>query len=80
MPGILGGHLGDGQTTMCRDWNKLVAWTQAPSQQACYRSLDDYKTVKHSLERHAFCPVDSEYYDVQTAYFRRWGHVDAFVQ
>ena len=21
MPGILGGHLGNGQTVMCRDWN-----------------------------------------------------------
>ncbi|KAI4184176.1 MAG: hypothetical protein LQ346_006150 [Caloplaca aetnensis] len=80
MPGIIGRHLGDGQTTMCRDWNKLIAWTQAPQQQACYHSLDDYRTVEHSLERHAFCPVDSEYYEVQTAYFERWGHVDPFVE
>ena len=80
MPGIIGEHLGNGQTVMCRDWNKLIAWTQAPSRQACYRSLDDYKSVVHSLERHAFCPESSEYYEVQRAYFEKWGHRDPFLQ
>ena len=80
MPGIVGGHLGDGQILLCRDWDKLIAWTQAQPRQACYRTLDDYKTVYHPLERHAFCPKDSPYYDVQNAYFKKWGHVDPYVQ
>jgi hypothetical protein len=78
MYGKLGNHLGDGQTVMCRNWDKLIKWTQEPERNACYRSLSDYRTVKHSLERHAFCPENSPYHDVSTRYFEKWGHVDAF--
>ena len=71
MHGVIGRGIGDGQVVQCRDWNKLIAWTQAPKRNACYRSLDDYRTVAHSLERHAFCPEGSPYYEVSRAYFQR---------
>jgi hypothetical protein len=74
------GSVGDGQTVQCRDWNKLIAWAKAPERNACYNSLGDYRSVKHSLEKHAFCPPDSPYYDVSRRYFEKWGHRDPFVE
>lgn len=76
MYGKVGAHLGDGQVVECRDWNKLIAWTQHPDRNTCYQSLSDYKTIKHSLERHAFCPPGSPYSEVSRAYFDKWGHKD----
>ena len=76
---ILRHGIGDHQVHMCRNWEKLIAWTQAPERNACYRQLDDYQVVEHSLERHAFCPKDSPYYSVMTAYFNKFGHKDPFV-
>lgn len=78
MPGHPERPLGEGQVMQCRDWNKLVAWTQAPERQSCYRTLSDYRPIKHTLERYAFCPEDSPYYDVQRGYFRRFGHKQVF--
>ncbi|MCJ1271668.1 hypothetical protein MMC22_011573 [Lobaria immixta] len=69
-------HVGDGQVLQCRDWNKLIAWAHDPERNACHRMLDDYRPISHSLERHAFCPKNSPYYSVQTAYFEKHGHKD----
>lgn len=70
--------VGNQQVRMCRDWGKVIEWTQAPERQACYRRLTDYVPVTHQLERFAFCPEDSEYFAVEEAYFERWGHRDPF--
>ena len=43
-----------GQIVSCGDSNKLGAWTQTSPRRACYRSLDDYKTVVHLFERRVF--------------------------
>ena len=75
-----GQHVGDGQVSMCRDWDKLIAWTQSRDRHACFHMIDDYKPIKHNLERFAFCPTDSPYYEVSQAYFERWGHDDPFVE
>ena len=66
--------LGDGQVMQCRDWDALIAWTQAPERHACHRLIDDYNTDDHALERFAFCPEWSPYRDVSRAYFEKWGH------
>ena len=76
MPAVPGMHIGEGQQLMCRDWNKLVAWTQAPAQNACYRQMDDYKSAVIGIERHAFCPEDSPYSQILEAYFESNGHRD----
>ena len=68
--------LGDGQVMKCRNWDKLIEWTQAPEQNACFRLMGDYHTVTHTLERHQYCPPDSRYYPVMKAYFDKFGHKD----
>ena len=78
MPGHPDKHLGEGQIMQCRNWDKLVAWTQAPERQSCYKSIDDYREIKHTLERYAFCPEDSQYYEIQVDYFKRVGHKEVF--
>ena len=70
--------VGNNQVMQCRDWNKLVAWSYAPERNACFRLLDDYKEIGHSLERHQFCPEGSEYYPVMKEYFEKHGHQDPF--
>ena len=70
--------LGDGQQFMCRDWNKMIQWAQQPDKEACWTMIDDYKPIKHKLERHAFCPKDSPYYETMSKYFEIHGHKQAF--
>ncbi|KAF2204313.1 hypothetical protein GQ43DRAFT_438035 [Delitschia confertaspora ATCC 74209] len=68
--------IGDGQQLMCRDFGKLVEWIYDPERHACHRALDDYRSITHPLERYAFCPKDSKYYNVMMDYFTENGHVD----
>ena len=70
--------VGNGQVMQCRDWNKLVSWAYEPERNACFRLLDDYQPVKHTLERHQFCPEGSKYYPVAKGYFEKHGHMDPF--
>ncbi|KAJ5287976.1 MFS multidrug transporter [Penicillium angulare] len=65
---------GEGQMMQCKDFDKLVAWTQAPERNACYKRLTDYQKIVHSVERYAFCPRDSEHYDAMDQYFQEHGH------
>lgn len=75
MPTINAIHqIGNGQARQCRDWDKLVAWTQEPERHACFRMLDDYRKVPNTLEEFAFCKKDSQYYSVAEAYFEENGH------
>ncbi|MCJ1314644.1 hypothetical protein MMC25_008326 [Agyrium rufum] len=79
MPTILEpDSIGNGQARMCKSWDKLIEWTQAPDRNACYRRLTDYVPIRHKLERFAFCPKDSPSYPVMSAYFDKWGHKDPF--
>lgn len=72
------GMLGENQVRMCRDMDRLIAWTQDSERNACYRRLSDYKWPYHKIERYAFCPEDSPYRPVAEAYFAKWGHHDPF--
>lgn len=75
MPTINAVHqIGNGQVRQCRDWEKLIAWTQEPERHACYRMLDDYRKVPHSLEQFAFCDRNSRYFPVAEKYFAEHGH------
>ncbi|KAJ5239324.1 MFS multidrug transporter [Penicillium chermesinum] len=65
---------GENQNMHCKNFDKLVEWTQAPERNACYKRLTDYKTIVHSIERYAFCPRDSEHYDTMDQYFKEHGH------
>ena len=69
---------GEGQQMMCRDWDKLIQWAKAPERDACWVMLDDYKPIKHKLERFAFCSKDSPYYDTMSKYFDIHGHKPPF--
>ena len=72
--------IGDKQIMQCKNFSKLVAWTQEPQRQACYNRLDDYRGVAHTLEKFAFCPKDSKYYPVMQAYFDKHGHKNTYVE
>ena len=72
------GTFGDGQQLMCRDWSKMIEWAKQPDKEACWKMIDDYKPIKHKLERHAFCPKDSPYYNTMNRYFELHGHEKAF--
>lgn len=63
---------------MCKDWDALVSWTQAPERQACFKMIDEYRRVPNSLEEFAFCPDESEHKSVMENYFEKWGHKDPF--
>ena len=65
---------GDGQYLQCRDWEKLVEWTQHPDRQACYNNFDDYHDWRPSLELFSYCPNDSKYSSVVSKYFEKFGH------
>lgn len=72
--------IGDKQVMQCKNFSKLVAWTQQPQRQACYKHLDDYRDIAHSLEEYAFCPEDSRYFPIMKAYFDRHGHKNPFLE
>lgn len=79
MPTVNALHqIGNGQVRQCRDLMKLVAWTQEPERHACYRMLDDYRRVPHSLEQFAYCAKDSRYFSVAEKYFKQHGHKDPY--
>ena len=81
MPALPGAHnIGRGQIRQCRDWNQLIAWTQQPEFEACYRTLGEYRTVYHGIEHYAYCSKNSQYFDIMNAYFERHGHYDPFVE
>ena len=71
-------HIGNGQIRQCRNWDKLVAWTQEPERHGCYRMLDDYRKVPHTLEEFDFCNKDSQYYPVAKEYFEQYGHKNPY--
>ena len=71
--------IGNGQVRMCRNWDKIIEWSQAAERQSCYRRLTDYRRVPHKLERFAFCPKDSEYAPIVEGYFNKWENKDPFV-
>ena len=79
MPTIKDNGIGDGQIVQCRDLNALQNWIYNPERNACFKTLDEYKTVKHSLEEFAFCGESSPYYAKMTAYFDYHGHKDPYV-
>lgn len=79
MPTINAIHqIGNGQVRQCRDWNKLIAWTQEPERHACYKMLDDYRKVPHTLEQFDYCNVNSEYAPIVEEYFGKYGHKDPY--
>ena len=71
--------IGDQQNKMCRNFSALVEWIYDPERNACHRSLSDYRSIQHPVERYAFCQEGSEYYGVMTGYFDEHGHVDPWV-
>lgn len=68
--------IGDQQVLQCRDLSKVVEWAMAPERGACYRAGNDFRPVIHSLERHAYCAVDSPFYSVAKEYFEKHGRRD----
>lgn len=79
MPTVEARHqIGNGQVRQCRDIKKLTEWTQESERNACYRMLDEYRRVPHSLEQFAFCDKSSQYYDVAGEYFEVNGHKDPY--
>ncbi|KAL9005344.1 MAG: hypothetical protein Q9188_001885 [Gyalolechia gomerana] len=71
-------HIGNRQIRQCRDWDKLVAWTQEPERHACYRMLDDYRKVPHTLEQFDYCDKESQYLPVAEHYFEQYGHKNPY--
>ena len=71
--------IGDGQVRQCRSLDALAAWVEAPDQNACYRTLSDYKKLNNTIERFAFCPEGSQYEPVAREYFEQQGHSNPFV-
>ena len=70
--------IGDGQTLMCRNMEKLKTWALAPERNACHRSLDEYRPIAYPAERYAFCGEKSEYRGVMEEYFEKVGHRDPY--
>jgi hypothetical protein len=67
-------HIGNGQVRKCRNWEKLIEWTQEPERQSCFRMLDDYRRVPRTLEQFAYCEKTSKYYPIAQKYFEEYGH------
>lgn len=79
MPTINAIHrIGDGQVRECRNWEKLIEWTQKPERHACYRMIDDYRKVPHTLEQFAFCDDGSKYSSTVAKYFEEHGHKNPY--
>jgi hypothetical protein len=68
--------IGDEQPMMCKNFDRLVEWIYVPERNACHHSLDDYRSIAHSIERYAFCEPGSENYNRMKEYFEERGHVD----
>ena len=79
MPASASDHsLGHNQVLQCRDISELKAWAYEGDRNACFRMVDEYKPVKHSLEKYAFCDPNSPYYQTMHEYFAENGHKDMF--
>ena len=75
MPSANKSHvIGNNQVMQCRDWSRLVAWSNHPDHNACFELYSDYTPVAHSLEQYAHCPQGSPYFPVMKEYFERHGH------
>ena len=74
--------IGYGQEMQCVDFKKLVAWTKAPQQDACYAQVSDYKRVnaEAGIERFAYCRESSPYHSTMKSYFDIHGHKDLFIE
>ena len=70
--------IGDGQSLMCRSYEKVVEWARDPERHACHRSLDEYRAIKAPIERYMFCEPGSRYYPVMKQYLDQHGHVDPY--
>ena len=80
MPGPFQGvGFGNAQTIQCRNLTQVFEWATTPAQGAFSHAGNDFRHVLHNLEKHAFCPVDSPYYDVVKEYFDKHGHKDIYV-
>lgn len=57
----VGGELknGEGQSRICRDWDKLEEW--ALDNTACFAYINETQGVTNELERYKYCPKDSKF-------------------
>ena len=78
--GRLDTNHGHGQVVQCRDWNKLIAWSQDLERNACYHQISDYREVIHGIEKYAFCPPGSPYGKAAEDYFKKWGHKELYAK
>ena len=60
-------NTGEGQSRVCRDWNKLEEWFQDKS--ACFANINETQGVMDELERYKFCPKDSMFAPAMRAHF-----------
>jgi hypothetical protein len=80
MPGpFQGAGIGNAQTMQCRNLTKVFEWATTPERGACFHAGNDFRHVLHNLERHAFCPENSQYSPVVKEYFEKHGHKDIYV-
>jgi hypothetical protein len=70
--------IGDGQERRCKDWNALIAWTQQPKREACFKMFSDYRRM-HTLEQFAFCKEESLHKSTMEKYFSEYGHKPMFL-
>ncbi|PYH70986.1 uncharacterized protein BO88DRAFT_335621, partial [Aspergillus vadensis CBS 113365] len=64
---VTGFRPGDGQTRMCRDWEKLDAFVNEHS--PCYRELSHTDEHISNLDRFKYCPNDSPYLPIIRSFF-----------
>lgn len=72
------GDLGDQQIRQCKSLDKVTAWAAEAERNACHRTLDEYRTATHQIERWQFCPEGSPFMEAKERYFRKFGHKDPF--
>ena len=59
MPGVALPHtVGDGMVMQCRNWDKLIEWSQHRERNACYHRITDYGGIKRPIEMYANCPEE----------------------
>ena len=54
------GSIGVGQYRRCRDWDKMVAWTE--ERWSCWRNINKTDEID-TLLRYRYCPEGSPYYE-----------------
>ncbi|KAI9663962.1 MAG: hypothetical protein M1821_007453 [Bathelium mastoideum] len=60
-------RIGEGQSRICRDWNKLEQWFEDNS--ACFAGLNETEGVADGLEHFKYCPKDSKFAPTMRAHF-----------